>query len=46
MVRGNDMFFFFWSFYHVTAKSGLVPSILGLVPPFSNPSNKFDIYES
>jgi len=30
----------------VTAKLGLVPSILGLVPPFSNPSNKFDIYES
>jgi hypothetical protein len=40
MVRGNDMFFFnFWSFHHVTAK-------LGLVPPFSNLSNKFDIYES
>jgi hypothetical protein len=30
----------------VTTKLGLVPSILGLVPPFSNPSNKFDIYES
>jgi hypothetical protein len=30
----------------VTAKLGLVPFILGLVPPFSNPLNKFDIYES